>query len=146
MKQTYLFIIILSIVCSSLFAQEKKTTLELLKSHTWRTEDQKDYAKFDNNYYYMYHDREDIGLENFSHKYSYHLTDNIVYNDRKIVQIDPNLVGKTTEGKYLVIPGVAYRIDEISETSLILFPVGRTGAKIQKYKPYAGPLPGGFPQ
>ncbi len=141
MKRYYLLMFCL--ICFSGIAQGQ-TTMDLLKAHTWRSENGIYYTKFDSQFMYEFSDYSSHGidLDNYPYKANYHLS-----NSHSGPNFQPALVGTVTNGKYIIVPaGGVLEIVKISSAELQLKPLYTTGGRLVKYTPYTGPLPAEFLQ
>ena len=124
-----------------------QNTRDLLKAHTWRSEDRIFYVRFDNQfmYDYSYYTSSGIDHENYPYKGQYYLSNNKNF-DQNGVNFQTSLVGNTTTGKYIILHGLVLEIVRLTSMELQLKPLNRTGGMEIRYLPYTGALPPGFPQ
>ena len=127
-----------------------QTTMDLLKAHTWRSENGIYYIKFDSQFMYEFSDYSSHGidLDNYPYKANYHLSNSHSGQNGNQLAFQPALVGTVTNGKYIIVPaGGVLEIVKISSTELqirSLYTIGGEG--LVKYTPYTGSLPAAFLQ
>lgn len=136
--------IIMSILTLNIvYAQQKKSTMDLLTAHAWVNKDQTVYVKFDKENFYNYSNLKKYGYKESFYTYKYYLNDNpnfIKGNKYNKIDFKENLVGKVLNGNYFITSGRSFWIIEISENSLTFIALA-LGALRETFVPYYGDFP-----
>ena len=125
-----------------------QTTMDLLKAHTWRSENGIYYIKFDSQFMYQFSDYSSHGidLDNHAAKGNYYLSDRSRDSNGNPIVFNQSLAGTVTNGKYIIAGSLILEIVKISSTELQTKPLFRSGGMQIKYTPYTGSLPAAFLQ